>query len=594
MRDATSKKVYAVHLCTENSTIAEVPLREKHSDNLTSPFESFPANETLPQQPLVHTVFRHHAFIASDGDIIILNLKAEEAVFERLEVGHHPREVFVYQINEEQYSFVSYVNEDGNEFIKRFRRFSNHQWGQYGQPVQMTSEAWFDLDTLSNTIIFKADDLYFGSPAVYAALASQWYIFVCNMFDGTYFTLEAPLPCYGITQLNYNQAKQTMFVECKEGMSYMDFKTQQYFQPTIWRDTVGETHFTSDGQFAAVVYTTGNVSTVVIVDLNVTTGSYEYGTTESIFPHFNLTTEDGCIMNGEFVTVSDTQHYFCFVKDVEDGIQCLDVEGGFRTDAIIQSQTLPNSEGVCVTKEDCTMYVHHCVVVAKRCMCEGLECEIVNLVFDLSTFQNKWNVTGIETDFQTFRPIKQNNSVAMETPTTDAVTMPTTEAETTPTTEAVTTTTNAETTPTTETITTPTTETPTTAEAVTIATTARKATPTSPHEATPTEHHATPTHHVTRLEACKTALENVNEAYDELHRFTIGYSVVISVIQAVVWTVVLVMCCKGKCLSFDSTFGYTHANGGEKENVMPQGRIPMAAIGDGTKTAKNPGKITHV
>ena len=115
------------------------------------------------------------------------------------------------------------------------------------------------------------------------------------------------------------------------------------------------------------------------------------------------------IINGEFVTVTKTQHYFCYIELGEVGILCLNIEQALtnvNTQGIIKDamMRLPNTHSVsCSSYSDCpVMYAHHSLLVAKAQTCEQ-ECSTKVMLFNMSRIENIMNVSNTRLDMRVYK-----------------------------------------------------------------------------------------------------------------------------------------------------------------------------------------------
>ena len=108
------------------------------------------------------------------------------------------------------------------------------------------------------------------------------------------------------------------------------------------------------------------------------------------------------ILNGVFVTPSKHQHYFCYVKQGEFGIFCVDVEqalSNVEKDGIINDAKilLPNTRSVsCASYNDCPiMYSHGDLMVAQVLACEEA-CQTKIMFFNMNRLENTLNLTNVK------------------------------------------------------------------------------------------------------------------------------------------------------------------------------------------------------
>ena len=415
----SSGNVYSAMLQHNGSTLAQLLLREKGSNMSSTPFqghtEGSATQELMPDtRDYVYYVFRHHAYIASGQDVIILNLNSHRPVYDKINIGRTPLQIKAYDYGGQIYLFVVY-QENNRDYIVTHRKYQDGGWGRYGRPLLVTSPLWYNLDKISNIMIFQAQDTQFSYSTVYVAVGIGWSIHVCEIIDGSYFTLSVPKPCNNITRLNFNEKRQTMFIECLEGTMYYDFNDYNYYQNNAWDETFGTTQFSSDGRYGAIVSNiSAQVSMVTVIDLK-WHDNYE-------FDFFRVISHTSRIIQSEFVTPNASTHYFCYVENGSNSrINCLHVELGMQNQAIpgIAIRQLPNTRGICGRPFYCRgLYAHHnlLAVNTQRCII-GDSCLNVLLMFDMSSLTNTWNISGIEADFIAWKPDHHVPNVTASTPT---------------------------------------------------------------------------------------------------------------------------------------------------------------------------------
>ena len=125
---------------------------------------------------------------------------------------------------------------------------------------------------------------------------------------------------------------------------------------------------------------------------------------ESRYEHFHDVAFRTKIICGEFVTVSPTLHYFCYIEAMEFGISCINVERAMlsNSDSDTGLMVLPSTLSVvCSSYDQCpVMWSHNDLLVAKVQLCEQ-DCEGIVMFFDMSTLENIANITGSSLDVQT-------------------------------------------------------------------------------------------------------------------------------------------------------------------------------------------------
>lgn len=424
---ASSGEIHLAELRHNQSMLSRLLLRERGSNTSTTPFEVHSegsgSQELMPETKhnLVSYVFRHHAYIASGQEVIILNLNSQNPVYQRVLIGYTPLQIKVYDYGSEIYLFVLYRT-NSRDYIVTHRKYQDGGWGRYGRELLVTSPQWYDLNKISNIVIFQAQDTQFSYNTVYVAVGVSWSVHVCEIIDGSYFSLNVPKPCNNITRLNFNEKRQTMFIECAEGTLYYDFREYNYYYNSAWDRAFGAIQVSSDGRYGAIVSNiTAYVSMVTVIDLQ-SHGNYE-------FASFRVISSIGKIAQSAFVTANSSLHYFCYVEVASNsGIYCISVELGMRNRALpgLAVSQLPNTRGICRKDSDCQrLYTHHSLLAVSTEQCMEQSCLDVLLLFDMASFTNVWNMSGIEVDFIAWKPDHSVPIVTAPTSTTAHTPTPT-------------------------------------------------------------------------------------------------------------------------------------------------------------------------
>lgn len=550
--DNTNNTMYAVAIGSNNSDLIILATREKGSNITSNPFE--PQSDGSGEQALsleehsslVYDTHLHHAYIAMGDDIIILTLNSENPVYERLHIGHTPLQIKVYLYAGLVTIFVLY-EENSRGYVVIYRKVE-HQWRSvFTEPTLLYSPAWYDLDKLSNVIFFLAEDFYVYSHTVYVAVAVGWNVHICELFDGTYRTVEAELPCDNITRLLFNEQKQTMFIECLETTQYFDYRGYRFLRSSAF-DTVGTTYFSQDERYGAIVHDTSGVSIVTMFDLHI-----RQHDSEEPFYYFRLASSLGKIAYAEFVSINRSKHYFCYAEVGGLGINCIDVELAMQNidRPGLAVSRLPNTADICNKASCSSLYAHHDLLAVSRRSCTMRECKHTLMVFNMSTLQNTWNGTGIRAEFLAWKPHPRNltttpteptASLSSETPTSEipSSNIPTSE-------------TSASEIPTSETPTSeiPTSETPTSETLSSDVST--------PHTSTAIDPEAT-TDLAATLASCEEQLHLSEQSYQTLLWITIAVCVTFCIAMIILILILVTFLCLSKGEKSDACKCCTHCN----------------------------------
>ena len=440
--------MYIVRLLaqTDGTSITKYGLKLLGTNTTSRPFtpdiEGSGREELSPDKDvchrLVHDVLHHYAYIAVGTNIIIVHLNSSVDSYlnyEVLTVGHNPDQIKAFKYGYDTVLLVHYRTLNRKGYVRQYRKYENQVWADYGSPVLVTSPSWYDVDRISNTLLYKARDTYYDYDAVWVAVASQWYIHACSLVDGIYRTYIAPEPCDNITRLVYSHHRQHMLIECNEATVLFNARDKLF--AAIWSDVIGTVHISTSGRFGAVVNNTKSMITIIELHHEENEG----------YRMIHLEGIDGRIANATFVDVNSTNHYFCYFKLQDNdyySIQCIDVELGFQqqnlTSSVRISTELPNS--LTSTAEVCTdMYTHHNLLLFQRNVCKKDNCLLTIQVYDMTTLTNTYNITGIDPTFFAFKALRvqlpteaptsntsnepSNTTVALPTATTTPDILPT-------------------------------------------------------------------------------------------------------------------------------------------------------------------------
>ena len=422
----SSGDVHLALLRHNQSMLSRLLLRQRGSNTSSTPFqvpaEGSGSQDLMPtNHDYVSYVFRHHVYIASGQDVIILNLNSQNPVYERIVIGHTPLQIKAYDYGGEIYLFVLY-HEGSRDYIVTHRKYQDGGWGRYGRELLVISPHWYDLNKISNILIFQAQDTQFSYNTVYVAVGVSWSVHVCEVIDGSYFTLSVPKPCDNITRLNFNDKRQTMFIECAESTMYYGFREYEYYYNSAWDMTFSTIQFSSDGRYGAIVSNISvHVSMVTVIDLQ-SHGNYE-------FDSFRVISSIGEIAQSVFVTANSSLHYFCYAEVAAgSGIYCISVELGMHNRALpgLAVSQLPNTRGVCRRDSGCQkLYTHHSLLAVSTEQCVERSCLDMLLLFDMLSLTNVWNVSGIEVDVIAWKPNHLVPNATAPPPTTSHAPTPT-------------------------------------------------------------------------------------------------------------------------------------------------------------------------
>lgn len=400
--DETSITKYKLKLLGTNET----------SDPLTPDMEGSGGDQLSPEkhvcQRLVYDVLHHYAYIAVETNIIVVHLnismdtKANDSYldYEVLTVGHRPDQIEAFKYGDDTVLLIHYYTPGHKGYVRRYRKYDNQVWADYGSPVLVTSPSWYDIDSISNTLLYKARDTYYDYDTLWVAVASRWYIHACSLIDGIYRTYLAPEPCDNITRLVYSHHRQQMLIECKEATVL--FNAREKLFSAIWNNVVGTVYISTSGRYGAVVNITK--STITIIHLHhVENEGYRM---------IRLERTHGRVANATFVDVNSTQHYFCYFELQDDdsyySIYCIDIELGFKHNNTSQfirvSIQLPHS--LTPTAEACTdLYTHHNLLLFQRNVCNKDNCISIIQVYDMTTLTNTYNITGVDPTFLAYKAL---------------------------------------------------------------------------------------------------------------------------------------------------------------------------------------------
>lgn len=376
----------------------------------------------------VYTIHHHHAYIAIGHDVIEILLNTDTPNYHRLSVGHSPIQLVARDFGEETYLYVLYEENDRG-YVAAYRKYSNKDWRKYRQrDLLVYSPDWYNLSQMSNIIFFNADDWHNTYKVTYVAVGVGYRIYFKEILDESNFNIIIPKPCDYVKSINFNEIKQTLFVVCTNVTFYFSYVDYQFYESSLWNRT-GQTHFSKDGRIAALLTNhSGDMTTVTVHGLHFEEVEIKEEKVYQ-FEHFHHVASRSLIVQGEFVTVSNSLHYFCYIEALEFGILCINVEQALmnvRNEGILNGVTLilPNTHSViCSSYADCpVMYSHHDLFVVQVQVCEQQNCKQLVMLFNMSTQENIANISGLSLDMYAYKahriPIlispSENDSVTVE------------------------------------------------------------------------------------------------------------------------------------------------------------------------------------
>lgn len=403
---------YAAHLRNQQSEINSLSLREKGSNETSNPFtllsetgKGYVVASSLPTEPshprsLVSVTFQQHVYIAQGDEVIVVSLETNNTVYERISVGHEPLLIRVYELSGSLLMFVHYSH-NSRGYIATYRFAPGLGWSKYGRPILVYSPVWYDIDKISNVIVFEAqDNVHLSRTTIYAAVAYQWKVHITALIDTNNFHLVVPEPCDNIVRLNFNDHSQALFIECLEVTVYSVFSEELYYTSELWGGTdasFGLTSFSEKGRFGAVM--SNSNSTLAVVELHISEDSARY---------FTLNTTGDVDQLG-FVTINDSHHYVCYVEFTslhrEGGVHWVHVEGALASPNAVQT-----ASGLLMSTDvgRHQLSVHDTLLAVTReggCDDEGL-CERV-ILHDMRTLTDNWRIHGVNPLIQAWRPHPQ-------------------------------------------------------------------------------------------------------------------------------------------------------------------------------------------
>ena len=354
----------------------------------------------------VYTVHRHRAYVAIGRDVIVQRLNPDAPHYHRISTGRNPLQLAVGEYGRETYLYVLYEEND-HGYIATYRRYGVRRWGKQGQiDLLVYSPQWFELSRMSNVIFFGLD-WYHPYSVMYVAYAVGYRVYFKDILDASQFSIQIPKPCETITSINFNEQIHALFVVCQNTTFYFSFSQFKVYQSSIWNRT-GHTYFSGEGNFAVIATNrSGNMTMLTVHILKFT--PVRGGNEVHMFQHFHHVASRALILNGVFVTPSKHQHYFCYVKQGEFGIICIDVEralSNFEKDGVIKDAVmlLPNTSSVsCASYSDCPiMYSRGDLLVAQVLACEEA-CQTKVMFFNMSCLKNTLNLTNVSLDMLAYK-----------------------------------------------------------------------------------------------------------------------------------------------------------------------------------------------
>jgi hypothetical protein len=421
----SKETMYAVYIRNGNSSIVRLSPINRDGDHAITPENLNPFlvpisdegsgtvtdtifHDSSESQLYVYTVHHHHAYIAIGETVLELLLNADTPNFHRINIGHSPIQLVARDFGQETYLYILY-EEDDRGYVAVYRKYSNRNWGKHGQnDLLVYSPRLFDLSLMSNVLFFSADDWHYSYKVTYVVIAVGYTIYFKEILDDFEFNINVPRPCDRIISLNFNEIKQTLFVVCTNVSFYFSYIEYQIYASSIWNRT-GLTYFSQDGRIAAIATNhSGDMTTVTIHGLHF---KEVQDKNEKVyeFQHFHHVASRSLIILGEFITVSSTQHYYCYIEVLEFGIICIDVEQALmnqRQEGTLNGATLvlPNTHSLtCSSYANCpVMYSHNGLFVVQVMVCDH-DCESVVMLFNMSTLENIANITGVSLDMHAYK-----------------------------------------------------------------------------------------------------------------------------------------------------------------------------------------------
>ena len=496
----TSQTVMTRHQLSNNGTVVSLTQPDVGSGDQLLPSKS--------ERQLVYDVLHRYAYIAIGTTIAIVHLdtsNGQSFSHNSVEVAHTPISVKASTFNGETYLLVTYMT-NNRGYVKRFRRYKSG-WGNFGEPVLVTTPSWFDMSRVSNMILFKAKDSLSDYDTLWVTVAEQWRLYTTNLIDGTRGTFEVPLPCDNVERLVHSKHGQRMLIQCRETTAFFDTREKEFY--AVWPKAIGTVYISESGKYGAVL---SQPHSVTLLNLH-----YQG------YPSISIRAE-GEISNVTLVDVNSTQHYLCYTEQHNGTYtgNCMDLELAFLnatseeyTSTLFDSSTAQSDS---VYTPCPSLYTHRNLLVVQQVVCSQETCLPLLQLFDMSTLSNTHNVTGIDAAFLAFK------AVPVTAPTT-LTPVPMTEA---PATQEFTTSEHAHTTPS------PNTEHAHTVPSVT--------TPTSTELFTETTLTTHPANSELYLQ-CSRELEHSKESYQQLLWVTIATGTLFSLALLVTILLLMVLLC---------------------------------------------------
>ena len=379
-------------------------------------------------------MLHHHAYIVHHNDIIILNLNAEQtsqgvatAEYLTLSLGQQATEIKAYNIGGEHYICVYYTIGDRG-YVRMFRRYPDEMWGFYGAPEVVITPSWFsNSHLLSNVLLYQPPDQY-SLNSINVAVGYKYYIHVNDLLDRTYYSEIIPPPCNSVEHMVYNRPNHLLFVVCHEASFLYNYTIREFYDHRApLEDISGKPYFNHNGNFGAIVCNfSDSISNITVIQI--------VKQSSTLFHHLT----NSLVAQATFVDVGPSKRYFCYLEiGPQNGIKCIDVKATFssRSNDTVVIREVPNSQGLCpsVTSSCPPLYTHHSLLIAQNCTNDD-ECEDGIRAFDLATFTNVWNLTGVEPFLMLWKSVPRQSPPTTETllDTTTPESQPTTESETAP------------------------------------------------------------------------------------------------------------------------------------------------------------------
>lgn len=358
--------------------------------------EGVNVNATLGENsitvPTTSTVLGSRTYVATEDSVLILNTNLVNASYVQISIGHKPIQIAAFELYGTTYLLVYYKrNERG--YVAVYQLIGNATWAQYGfNHLLLTSPDWYDTSTLSNVVMYVANDPLFGG-TIYTAFAETWNLYMHNMLDGRITDTETPESCDTITHLSYSPLGQALIVSCVETTLYYDITEDLFYDNAPLSSMTGSLALSEDGHFGVHV-NTESASLLTVIDFR----TKPRGNTP--FNYFQLSTSP--LASADYVTVGNDTHYFCYSEAVPGSrVSCIQLERAMLN-VTVPALALTQLDG---TWSNCTggggschrMHARGNLLGVDVRQCSGTHCnERVLVVYNMTSVENVWNVTGLQ------------------------------------------------------------------------------------------------------------------------------------------------------------------------------------------------------